>query len=91
MFSVCDLCFFFLSKKFVLTEKSKKNKLICVSVYVWDCDLYFYLFIYFLMREKYVLTKKSKKKKKKIQADLCFYICLTIQYKYMHHGFLIMP
>ena len=43
MFSVCDLCFFFLSKKLVLTKKSqKKNKLICVSIYVWNCDLYFF-------------------------------------------------
>ena len=43
LFSVCVLCFFFFSKKYVLTEKSQKNKLICVSVYVWDCDcdLYF--------------------------------------------------
>ena len=63
--------FFFLSKKFVLTEKSKKKKLICVSVYVWDCDLYFYLFIYFLMREKYVLTKKSQKKKKNKYKLIC--------------------
>ena len=50
--------FFFLNKKFVLTEKSQKNKLICVSVsvsvYVWDCDLYF-LFFY---GEKSVLAKK---------------------------------
>ena len=43
LFSVCVLCFFFFCKKYVLTEKSQKNKLICVSVYVWDCDcdLYF--------------------------------------------------
>ena len=33
--SICDLCFyFFLSEKSVLTKKSQKNKLICVSVYV---------------------------------------------------------
>ena len=45
MFSVCDLCFFFLSKKLVLTKKSqKKKKLICVSIYVWNCDLYFFFF-----------------------------------------------
>ena len=65
LFVICDLCFFF-SKKYVLTEKSKKkNKLICVSiyVYVWDCDLYFLFFFY---GEKFVLTKKRERERKKI-------------------------
>ena len=33
LFVICDLCFFF-SKKYVLTEKSQKNKLICVF-FLW--------------------------------------------------------
>ena len=44
MFSVCDLCFF-LSKKFVLTEKSKKKKqadlCFCLCVGIVICIYFF--------------------------------------------------
>ena len=48
------------------------------------------IFIYLFIDEGKICINKEEPKKK-IQVDLCFYICLTIQYKYMHHGFLIMP
>ena len=64
MFSVCDLClFFFWSKKFVLTKKSKKKGLICVSVYVWDCDLYFYFIFFFFDEGKICINKEEPKKR----------------------------
>ena len=43
MFSVCDLCFFF-SKKFVLTENSKKKQAdlcFCVCVGILICIYFF--------------------------------------------------
>ena len=48
-----------MSEKSVLTKKSQKKKLICVSIYVWVYDLCFFFF----MIEKSVLTKKIKKRK----------------------------
>ena len=40
----CDLCVcvcVWMSEKSVFKKKSQKNKLICVSVYVWVCELCF--------------------------------------------------
>ena len=87
---ICDLCFSF-SRKYVLTEKSQKKKLICVSVYVyvWDCDLYFLFFFY---GEKFVLTKKREREKKNLplwhnaytytqdptQADLVYFFFFSL-------------
>ena len=71
---ICVFFFSFMSEKSVLTKKSQKNKLICVSIYVWVYDLCFFFF----MSEKSVLTKKIKKikMKKKKKFDLC--LCLGL-------------
>ena len=81
MFSVCDLCFFF-SKKYVLTEKSQKNKLICVFVYVSDCDCDLHFF--FFNGEKSVLTKKKKKRKKKRGKILHYGVMYILILKILH-------
>ena len=92
MFSVCDLCFF-LSKKFVLTEKSKKKKQ--ADLCFWLC-VGIVICIYFFDKWKICINKEDQKKKKKLTCvsiydwvcDLCFYIWLGLWFVFLWLWFL---